>query len=345
MDPLAAVSPSGDLLAYTAEGSGGVSQVYVRALDQLRPCRWPAPRTVAARCSLRTAGTPFLQQGHLKRIPSTAEPPPPSPATPRPRRSGGKRRVRDDDRIGRAGSAEERRHGAVHRPAHSTKGEGISMSCRFSRAGYPAIGTTAMPREPSSSSHPRTGGRVLLPLGVIAWAAYSDGHLVWCQAGGVVYAPLRPGEGPHHRPGAVPRHHRAADSGSRPKIAQAGRTALAYVPAQPLTLVTVSRDGRVTPLLDSRAPITVPGSRPTAAAWPWTSRRRRATWVLDLTDHTLSRATFQNSGHDPTWLPAAKAAIYAEIRGAHTGIVRAPVDGSRPPTRCTSRGYRSPCTP
>ena len=35
--PLAAVSPSGGLIAYTAEGSGGVSQVYVRALDQLTP--------------------------------------------------------------------------------------------------------------------------------------------------------------------------------------------------------------------------------------------------------------------------------------------------------------------
>jgi serine/threonine-protein kinase len=56
----------------------------------------------------------------------------------------------------------------------------------------------------------------------------------------------------------------------------------------------------------------------------------RDVWVLDLTDRTLSRATFQNSGHDPTWLPDGKELIYAEIRGARTGIVRAPVDGSRP---------------
>ena len=56
----------------------------------------------------------------------------------------------------------------------------------------------------------------------------------------------------------------------------------------------------------------------------------RDVWVLDLSDHTLSRATFQNSGHDPTWLPDGKDLLYAEIRGPHTGIVRAPVDGSRP---------------
>src|SRR3990172_8455074 len=56
----------------------------------------------------------------------------------------------------------------------------------------------------------------------------------------------------------------------------------------------------------------------------------RDVWVLDLDDRTLSRATFQKTGHDPTWMPDGKELIFAEMRGPRTGVMQAPLDGSRP---------------
>jgi serine/threonine-protein kinase len=195
-----------------------------------------------------------------------------------------------------------------------------------------AIGTTAYAQGNLVVVDPRDGARVPLSLGTIAWAAFSDGHLAWCQPGGVLYAAtFDPAKGritgPVQSLGITVQQTR----GSRPKIGQAGRTAMAYVPAQPLTLVTVTRDGRVTPLLEQprsyHSPRVSPDGRRVAVDF---AAETRDVWVLDLTDRTLSRATFQNSGHDPTWLPDGKELIYAEIRSAHTGIARAPVDGSRP---------------
>jgi serine/threonine-protein kinase len=125
VDPLAAVSPSGDLLAYTAEGPGGVSQVYVRSLDQLTPV--PLAGTENGCCAVFSPDgdyLAFLQQGRLKRIPSMGGAATAVPGDPRltAMRWGGKRRIRGDDRIGRAGSAEERWHDAVHRPARLDQG-------------------------------------------------------------------------------------------------------------------------------------------------------------------------------------------------------------------------------
>jgi eukaryotic-like serine/threonine-protein kinase len=336
VDPLAAVSPSGDLLAYTAEGPGGVSQVYVRALDQLTPV--PLAGTENGCCAVFSPDggyLAFLQQGHLKRIPSTGGAATAIPGDPR---LTAMRWAGNDEFVVTTESgalARLKNDGTVQSIAlpDSTKGEGSLDVMQVLPGGrILAIGTTAYAQGNLVVVDPRNGGRVPLPLGVIAWAAYSDGHLVWCQAGGVVYAAtFDPRKaritGPVQSLGITVQQTR----GSRPKIAQAGRTALAYVPAQPLTLVTVTRDGRVTPLLDQprsyHSPRVSPDGRRVALDF---AAETRDVWVLDLTDRTLSRATFKNSGHDPTWLPNGRELIYAEIHGAHTGIMRAPVDGSRP---------------
>ena len=336
VDPLAAVSPSGDLLAYTAEGPGGVSQVYVRTLDQLTPV--PLAGTENGCCAVFSPDGEYLaffQQGHLKRIPSTGGAATAVPGDPRltvvrwagndefvvTTESGALARLKNDGTVQ-----------AIALP-DSTKGEGTLDVMQVLPGGrILAIGTTAYATGNLVVVDPRDGSRVPLALGAITWAAFSDGHLVWCQGGGVLYAAaFDPGKaritGPVQSLGITVQQTR----GSRPKIAQAGRTALAYVPAQPLTLVTVARDGRVTPLLDQprsyHSPRVSPDGRRVALDF---AAETRDVWVLDMTDRTLSRATFQNTGHDPTWLPDGKELIYAEIRGAHTGIVRAPVDGSRP---------------
>ena len=119
--------------------------------------------------------------------------------------------------------------------------------------------------------------------------------------------------------------------GSRPKIAQLGLGTLAYVPAQALSLVSVSRQGKVTPLLEQprsyHSPRVSPDGRYIALDF---SETTRDVWLLDRRDSTMSRATFQSTGHDPTWLPNGREIVFAEARGPRVGIVRAPVDGSRP---------------
>jgi serine/threonine-protein kinase len=335
-DPLAAVSPAGDLIAYTAEGPGGVSQVYLRAIDQLTPV--PLAGTENGCCAVFSPDGEYLaffQQGHLKRIPITgaaATAFPRDPALTAARWAGNDEFVVTTDSGALARLKSDGSLQVIGRP-DTTKGErGLDVMQVLPGGRILAIGTTTYASGNLVVVDPRDGARVPLPLGAVAWAAFSDGHLVWCLGDGVLYAAT-----------FDPRKARITGSvqslgitvqqtrGSRPKIAQAGRTALAYVPAQPLTLVTVTRDGRVTPLLDQprsyHSPRVSPDGHRVALDF---AAETRDVWVLDLTDRTLSRATFQNSGHDPTWLPDGKELVYAEIRGPHTGIVRAPVDGSRP---------------
>ena len=273
VDPLAAVSPSGDLLAYTAEGPGGVSQVYVRTLDQLTPV--PLAGTENGCCAVFSPDGEYLaffQQGHLKRIPSTGGA---ATAVPGDPRLTAMRWAGNDEFVVTTESgalARLKNDGTVQAIAlpDSTKGEGTLDVMQVLPGGrILAIGTTAYATGNLVVVDPRDGSRVPLALGAITWAAFSDGHLVWCQGGGVLYAAaFDPGKaritGPVRSLGITAQQTR----GSRPKIAQAGRTALAYVPAQPLTLVTVARDGRVTPLLDQprsyHSPRVSPDGRPIA---------------------------------------------------------------------------------
>jgi serine/threonine-protein kinase len=334
VDPLAAVSPSGDRIAYTAEGPGGVSQVYLRTLDLLTPV--PLAGAENGCCAVFSPDGEYLaffQQGHLKRIPSTGGAATAIPGDPRltaVRWAGN-----DEFVVTTEGGALARlkNDGALQTIAlpDSAKGEGTLDVMQVLPGGrILAIGTTSYATGNLVVVDPHDGSRVLLPLGPIAWAGFSDGHLAWCQSGGVLYAAaFDPRKarvtGPVQALGITVQQTR----GSRPKIAQVGRAAMAYVPAQPLTLVSVSRDGRVTPLLDQprsyHSPRVSPDGRRVALDF---AAETRDVWVLDLGDHTLSRATFQNSGHDPTWLPDGRGLVYAEIRGARTGIVRAPLDGS-----------------
>jgi serine/threonine-protein kinase len=336
VDPLAAVSPSGDLVAYTAEGPGGVSQVYVRMLDQLTPVALAgAENGCCAVFSPDGEYLAFFQQGHLKRIPSAGGAATAMPGDPRLTAA---RWAGNDEFVVTTESgalARLKNDGTLQTIAvpDSTKAEGtLDVMQVLPGGGILAIGTTSYATGNLVLVDPRDGSRVLLPPNPVAWAGYSDGHLVWCQSGGVLYAAAfdpRKGRitGPVQSLGITVQQTR----GSRPKIAQVGRTALAYVPAQPLTLVTVTRDGRVTPLLDQprsyHSPRVSPDGRRVAVDF---SAETRDVWALDLTDHTMSRVSFQNSGHDPTWLPDGKELLFAEIRGPRTGIVRAPLDGSRP---------------
>ncbi len=338
VDPLAALSPAGDLLAYSAEGEGGIPGLFVRPLDQLTPL--PLPGTENGCCpSFSPDGRDlaFVQQGVFKRISVRGGAATIIPLTGKAqlnllRWAGDDEFVvtTSEGKLAWLGSDGTLRTIAA---PDSAGGEGSLDVMEVLPGGrILAVATIAPPGGTLAVFDPDDGSRALLPTGTVNWAGFSDGHLVWSQPGGLLYAaPFDPRRahftGPVKSLGVTVQQTR----GSRPKIAQLGRGTLAYVPAQALSLVSVSRQGRVTPLLEQprsyHSPRVSPDGRYIALDF---SETTRDVWLLDRRDSTMSRATFQSTGHDPTWLPNGREIVFAEARGPRVGIVRAPVDGSRP---------------
>ncbi|MBA3497487.1 MAG: protein kinase [Gemmatimonadales bacterium] len=348
VEPIAALSPRGDLLAYSAEGTGGIPQVFVRPLNQLTPL--PLPDTENGCCpSFSPDGQDlaFVQQGVFKRISPRGGAATIIPVTGDTRLSL-LRWAGEDEFVVTTSEGKLARLGndgglRVIAAPDSAAGEATLDVMEVLPGGrILAVATVAAPTGRLIVLDPHNGSRAELPTGTVIWAGFSDGHLVWSQPGGLLYAaPFDPRHaritGPVQSLGITVQQTR----GSRPKIAQLGHGALAYVPAQALSLVSVSREGRVNPLLDQprsyHSPRVSPDARYIAFDF---AENTRDVWLLDRHDSTVSRATFQNSGHDPTWLPNSREIVFAEARGARVGIVRAPVDGSRPADSVYYEGFQ-----
>ena len=54
----------------------------------------------------------------------------------------------------------------------------------------------------------------------------------------------------------------------------------------------------------------------------------RDVWLLTLRDSTLTRLTFDNDGHDPTWMPDGRSVLYGTNRANGVGIHRRRIDGT-----------------
>ena len=338
VDPLAALSPGGELLAYSAEGEAGIPQLFLRPLDQLTAL--PLPGTDNGCCpSFSPDGRDlaFLQQGVFKRISARG-----GAATTIPVTGSAQlnllRWAGDDEFVVTTSEGKlawlgnDSRLRTVAAP-DSAAGEGsLDVMDVLPGGGILAIATIEPPGGTLAVFDPEDGSRIPLSTGTVNWAGFSDGHLVWSQPGGLLYAaPFDPRRaritGPVQSLGVTVQQTR----GSRPKIAQLGHATLAYVPAQALSLVSVSRQGRLTTLLEQprsyHSPRISPDGRYIALDF---SETTRDVWLLDRGDSTMSRATFQRTGHDPTWLPNGREIVFAEARGPRVGVVRTAVDGSRP---------------
>jgi serine/threonine-protein kinase len=336
LDPAAALSPDGDVLAFGAEGSGGLPQIFVRALDQPTPIPLAgAENGCCPTFSLDGQYIAFMQGGVFKRIPRTGGAATPIPMPPNTRLTL-LRWAGDDEFVvttAEGALARLRNDGTIQTIARpdSSAGEATLDVMEVLPGGrILAIATTSYNSGNLIAVDPKTGRRVVLPTGSVPWGGYSDGYLVWAQVGGALYvAPFdrRAARitGPIQSLGVTVQQTR----GSRPKIAQTSRTALAYVPAQPLSLVAVSRAGQVTALLEKprsyHSPRVSPDGRSIAVDF---TDETRDVWVYSIADRTLSRLTFKNSGHDPTWLPDGKGLVYAEARGSMVGVMRTSLDGS-----------------
>ncbi len=117
--------------------------------------------------------------------------------------------------------------------------------------------------------------------------------------------------------------------GGLPEIAVSPSGAVAYIPAQPTTLVRVGRDGSETVLLGDPQRYHSPRISPDGRRIVYDiSGLSRDVWLYDQSDRTSTRLSFQNDGHDPTWMPNGNAVTYMTARGTGMGVFRSIADGS-----------------
>ena len=192
-----------------------------------------------------------------------------------------------------------------------------------------AIGTDLWPSGHILLIDPSNGKRTELQSTPASWAGTSDGFLVWADPVGVLYG--SPFDGKRITGAARPLGAQAQTTrGGRPKVAVA-RTAgaLAYIPVQSASLARVGRDGRWQALL--AAPRTYHNPRVSPDGRQVTLDifdNERDVWLLDLADTTLSRTTFESSGHDAVWTPDGQRIVFAVARGNLIGAYSRRVDGS-----------------
>ncbi len=108
------------------------------------------------------------------------------------------------------------------------------------------------------------------------------------------------------------------------------RTGLvAYVPRNSAELMEVGVDGRARPLLERRAEYHRPKYSPDgrSISVDIIDPSGRDVWVLSLEQGTLSRATFDNDGHDAIWSPDGRSLAYVASRDGRVVLLRSRLDG------------------
>ena len=94
-------------------------------------------------------------------------------------------------------------------------------------------------------------------------------------------------------------------------------------------LEMVDRSGRATPLSSHVAEFGDPSISPDGR---WLALRRgRDIWLLDRTQGSLTRLSFDSSASRPTWSPDGRAVAYIRRIRTHLDLRRMGVDGSAPP--------------
>jgi serine/threonine-protein kinase len=108
------------------------------------------------------------------------------------------------------------------------------------------------------------------------------------------------------------------------QFAVAENGTLAYIPEEPRSLVFVERSGLAREALaehrNFHSPLFSPDGR--RLAMDFNSADGRDVWVLDIAGGTLTRATFDRDGHDPTWMPNGQFLTYTSNKSGVLGLYR-----------------------
>jgi len=99
---------------------------------------------------------------------------------------------------------------------------------------------------------------------------------------------------------------------------------VAYVPEDPRSLVLVDRSGAVRSAVTEAHNYHSPRFSPDGnrVVMDFTSQDGRDVWLLRLADGTLTRTTFLNDGHDPTWTPDGQFVSFISARSGTLGLYR-----------------------
>ncbi len=159
---------------------------------------------------------------------------------------------------------------------------------------------------------------------VVVEARYTAGHLVWVTPDGNLGASTwdraRERRGP---PVQLTTGVSLTGTGIA-QVAVAPNGSVAYIPESPRQLAHVDFQGAARPLLAEARTFHAPQYSPDGSrlAFDFTSAEGRDSWVLDLVQGTLIRATFAGDGHDATWAPDGRHLTYVSARSGALGIYR-----------------------
>jgi eukaryotic-like serine/threonine-protein kinase len=335
VEPIAALSPDGAELVFSGQ-AGGTMRLFSRRVDQVTPV--PLGGTDGGCCPVFSADgswIQFLEGATLRRIPrrggaAITIPAPADSGIATVHWAGTDQFIvtRQDGSL--AALTPDGALRSIARPDSTRRELSLDVMQVLPGGAALVIGVTAFPSGPLLAIEPKSGRRTVILETPVQWAGYAAQYLVWVGLDNLLYASrfdpdrLRT-TGTVRAIGASPQVTR----GFRPKVTLSSSGALAYVPAQPLSLVTIDRTGRVTTMLDQPRSYHSPRVSPDGRSILFDFQENgRDVWRFNLRDTTLTRVTFENSGHDPTWLPDGQHLLYGVARGNRVGIFRRNVDGS-----------------
>jgi hypothetical protein len=115
-----------------------------------------------------------------------------------------------------------------------------------------------------------------------------------------------------------------------PRVTVSRTGTIVYAPRSPAELVEVSRDGVPRPLLARNAEFHNPRFSPDgrSISVDINEPTGRDVWVLSLEQGTLTRATFENDGHDAIWSRDGRSLVYVGSRDGRIVLLRSRMDGS-----------------
>ncbi|MGH7586075.1 MAG: hypothetical protein ACREMH_07495, partial [Gemmatimonadales bacterium] len=155
-------------------------------------------------------------------------------------------------------------------------------------------------------------------------ARWTSGHLVWVLGDGSLHAAtydLRAGrQGPSVQIGSGV----SLTGTGIAQVAVAANGTVAYIPESPRQLSFVDLNGASRPAVPEarnyHAPqYSVDGRR---ISFDFTSSDGRDTWVLDLAQGSITRATFVGDGHDAVWSPDGRHLSFTSARSGVLGVYR-----------------------
>jgi eukaryotic-like serine/threonine-protein kinase len=351
--PPIALSPDGRLLVYTASIDGGRTQLYLRPIDEFTARAVPASEGATTPFFSRDGRwLGFYANGALKKVsvaggvPLTiCDAPPVSSAT-----WGENDVIVFATMLSSSGLWLVSANGGDPEQITTPKADETGH-------GYPQL----LPggREVLFSVWHKNGWHLaLLDLKARTWRVLgngrvvgegaqwlSTGHLIYAQAGGLVATPFTPSTGTLDRP-PVPLLERieTARFGGAYFAVAADAGTLVSVPAATIvadgTLLRVERDGRVAPLIESRAAYEYPAVAPDGrrVAVTIASESGSDIWILDLGRTTRVRATAGGTSGFPVWRPDGARVAFQSTAPGPFNLFWTVLDRSEPQAFLKSAG-------